>query len=188
VLEITFTTAGVFTWLEVNPGAIRAKKLRTLARRAHKRALTEIATMEEFPGIQNRFSAHAFAKYGLSERGERYQKWQRRVFGHVIPYFSPKQKDVHMEFLMKVPEAGFRVAGTNGGDAVITTLYLPGARILNRIAEPFGEIYRSEFLNLKGSAGGRATGEWVKQRSASLYLALIAQEIQRAPRRRKKVA
>lgn len=188
-LEIEFDESGMFVWLQNNRGNLTPERLKFFARLAARTALTDYAAGRIKPSLQDKFEPNAFATYDLSPRSDNYEKFQRRVFGRVLPYFSPKTRkgasNEHMRDILKRPGDGYRVNVQNETAAVVAVLKLPGARILNIIKQPWGEIYRREFLSFIGTGAKDAAA--ITGHAMRLFYQYLKDEVSK-PRRRKRSA
>jgi hypothetical protein len=187
----TWDASGQWAWLDQNPGAVRAARLKTIARASHKQALEEWCTRTGRESLQFRGSNAAFAALELSTRvSRRYRLWQYKVFGNVMPYRSPRAKakdePEHMMNLLRHRGAGYNISAMNSTETVQTRLTLPGTRILNRIKAPYGARYRREFLALDGA--GQEDLAWVAKRANELFLEGFKAEIAKARKRKLKPA
>jgi hypothetical protein len=180
VVEIKIEVDGLFAWLAEHPEAVKRSRIATLARAAHKVAFNEWAQKHGAIGLEERFTADAFNTLGLTPRGKGYQNRQHNVLRRTLPFTSPDHNSGTMR--RAVLSNGWRIQNkNNGGDAVETEMTITGARGLNRIKAPFGDVYRREFLGF--DRGGRGDAQWIEKRAAELFRDALVAEIQKAQKR-----
>lgn len=181
------TGRGLFTWLDTMTEDVAQAKLQELGVLAQRLAWDEfMAGKGPDGGMGLRFSPRAYDALGLTRRTEKYEQRKARMFGgRIIPYVSPgRSGTVHMRDLLRVRgPMGYEAKRIplGGKRAASTKLTLPGARILNRVRQPFGEKYRQEMLQLKGRA--LKQGQAIAKRANEIFTALLLAEIQRAPQK-----
>jgi hypothetical protein len=179
-VEITWTASGVWAWLAAHPEAVKRQKIRAVVRAAQKQAFEEWCGIRVgMVGLGARFTANAFNLLRLTPRSTGYQARQRKVLGRVLPYVSPTKTSGTMERLTL--GGGWNVTNRNGTDDVTTVMAITGARQLNLLREPFGPIYRKEFLGFKD--GGARDAVWIRRRAEVLMHAELVAEMKRAQRR-----
>ena len=176
---------GLWAWLEAHPDAIGRRRIRELAIQSQEQAWAEfMAGKSEDAGIGLRFSPRGWDALGLTARGAKYERYKaKKMGGRNLPYVSPGNGP-HLRDLLKVKGPGYAITPGRGEGpgGVSTTLKLPGARILNRIRKPKGEIYRAEFLQLKERA--RHQGTAIVNRAVQIFMAKLLAEIEAAQARK----
>jgi len=177
--EITWTASGLFAWLAANPAAVRQEKIRAILRKCQKQAVNEWAQKHGAIGLPERFTEEGARVLDLTPRKPGYQNRQRNVLRRTLPYTSPNHTSGGMR--RAVLNDGWRIRARNGTDEVTTEFTITGARQLNRIKAPYGQVYRSEFLGF--SMGGHRDGEWINARVLELSIPLIVAEISKAQKR-----
>lgn len=155
------TADGLWAWMDVS-GKGASNRLREMIVEAHAVAFAEFVSGGKAKGsgkhdmdggLGLRFSPRAYDVLGLTRRSDMYIKRKHKIFGRDLPYVSPsKRGHVHMRDLLKFRGTGWQVRPTKRGDVVTTKMTFPGLRRLNHIRAPFGQIYRDEFLQLRGRA------------------------------------
>lgn len=194
MIEIDLSHEGIMAWLGNDPPEARKQKLRTMARKAQKEAVTQWTALAASTqkGLAYRFDPSAFTGLNLTPRSRRYQTQQIKSYlGAVTPYVAPKDTvsksgSVVETGSMKraVTGGGFSIVGRNKSTDVTTVLAITGARILNEMGDA-GQIYRDEFLGFDG--GGKRDAEWIQNRTQTLLLQYMIDDMARASRRRTKV-
>lgn len=154
-----------------------APKLRAIVKAAHLAMWREWCSARGNArfGLHTRFGRAAFAKLGLTPRSRGYQKRQLKVFGELRAYESPnlsRPPERHMRALLKHEKVGWRIAGRDTSDEVVSRLYLPGARAIN-----FHAQYRKEFLALDQRTAERA---WMLARVNELVAEALGLSLQRS--------
>jgi hypothetical protein len=181
---------GFWAWLKRHHVSLRVQLLAEIIARAQAQAFVEWATRSGDESLQVRFTERAWGLKGFAPRSMGYQKRQLKAFNKLLPYVSPRStfnalavakaitttnpnartilralqpKGPHARELVRQPIAGFNIRVRQRSRSVKTSMTLPGMRILNRLADPWGSIYRKEFLAFHG--GGSADGRWISKRA-----------------------
>lgn len=188
MIEVDWQLTGMFAWLR-SP-RWRAD-VRRITRKANKQAINEWLTRRHSPALRDRFKPGQRGRLQLAQRSPGYERRQVKFFGRVLPYRSPTHRGTfgtgHMaELILK--QKRFRVAAANNtGDVVVTRFRITGARILNRIKQPYGDQYRREFLRLRHGSN-RADRDWIERRSQELIWQGLEQLWKRQQRKALRVA
>lgn len=184
MFEISIEALG--SWALLTDGrTVRARVIYTVARRALRMALSKFATQSGRNSLMFRFADAAFSELNLVPRSPAYQKAQTRILGRIRPFFSPKRKADHMQFIIRTPGYGHRLqAENNGMESVMVKLLLPGARVLNFTKRA------GEFLNLsRGGFGYDAdSARWLKAEFQRIFFREMETELNRPRRRKPKVS
>ncbi len=184
-ISAKLSAEGVWAWIAQNGAAVRMERVNAAMRRSQKQALTEWARDLKGGdvGLALRFQPEAFGVLGLTERGDKYQKRQRRTLGGIYPYVAPLSRGGEPSGKMRraVLGGGYSITNKNNGGGVVTTqLAITGARILNRLPDPYRSIYTREFLGL--DRGGRRDAVWITNRANELTKQALFKELTGARR------
>lgn len=151
-------------------------------RKAQKQAIGEWAQLRGGDtGLALRFEPEAIGVLGLTPRSQKYQSRQIKTLGDRYAYVAPlsrgkSQLSPSGTMRRSVMGGGYSITGKNGGDTVVTTqMSITGARILNRLADPWRTIYTREFLGL--DRGGRRDAVWITERANALTKDYLFKEL-----------
>ncbi len=181
VLKISLSGTGFVSWIASNGASARADKIKAAMRKAQKQAIAEWTQLAGGSvGLALRFQPEAFGTLQLSERSTGYMRQQMRTLGKIYPYVAPftKSGQISPSGTMRrlVLGGGYDIASKNsGGDTVTTQFSVTGARILNRLKDPWRTTYTREFLAL--DRGGRRDAQWITNRANELTRQYIFREM-----------
>lgn len=172
--EVTWTVEGLFAFIDANPDSVRRNIFQRIMRASQKQAILEWSTRSGDLSLADIFRPSSITTRALTARTPGYQKRQINILRRVMPYASPTRQSGTLR--REVLAGGYRITARNKTAEVESTDYISGARQLNRIRAPYGQIYRQEFLGWDG--GGRKDKVAITARSLLIAVPAIIKEME----------